>query len=98
MNKKIFAALALAFVFGCASKGSGEASLIQQASAEHKCPPSEISVLNKRAANGGATYQLNICGRQVYYYYVNGAYTEAGKYSAPVNVPAPVDMSEPASE
>lgn len=77
---KIAAFLVFLFSIACASKGSGEKTLIQQASEEHKCPPSEISVLNKRQANGGATYQLNICGRQVYYYLVNGSYIDEQHY------------------
>src|SRR5687768_15639714 len=78
--KLIYSAFALTLVFGCASKKVGEKDLMAQASAEHNCPPSEISVLNKKQANGGASYQLNICGRHVTYYRVNNSFVEASKY------------------
>jgi hypothetical protein len=79
--KITFQFILAALLVSCASKSGGEKSLIQQASAEHKCPPSEISVLNKHESNGGASYQLNICGRQVTYYRVEGSYVEAKNYS-----------------
>lgn len=67
-------------LFSCASKGPGEKDLIKQASVEQHCPPSEIRILNKRSANGGASYQLQICGRQMYYYLIDGAFIDEHKY------------------
>ena len=85
--KKVFLILTFAILLiSCASAmGYAEDDVVKTASVEHGCPVEKIKVIDKIEKMGNATYNLEICGKQIVYKRIGSVIMQADKVEKMIN-------------